>query len=152
MTKRRDPLTYHRALTKIAAVIGWDHCGAICGVTEKSVRNWSDPDVDAEIRLIDAERLDRACLAANGSTPFLEVYGLRLDVAAHQSAALDVAEMAAAAAKETGEAVAALVLAANADASPAKIREARKQLEEAIHALTEGLAALDRRDAIRARS
>lgn len=146
MTKRREPLTFHRALTRIAAAIGWDRCAALCGVTEKSVRNWSDPDCETEIRMIDAERLDRACLAASGHAPFFEVYSLRLDVAAHQQAAhADVALMAAAAAKETGEAVSALVLAAGNGAAPDMIREARREIEEAIHTLTEGLAALDRR-------
>lgn len=147
MTKRREPLTFHRALTKIASIIGWDCCGAICGVSEKSVRNWSDPDVESEIRLIDAERLDRACLAATGHAPFLEVYTLRLDVAAHQDDPHDVALMAAAAAKETGEAVSALVLAATPNADRTVIRAARRELEEAIRTLTEGLAALDQREA-----
>lgn len=148
MTKRREPLTFHRALTKAAGQLGWDHCGALCGVTEKSVRNWSDPDVETEIRLIDAERIDRACLAADGTTPFLDVYAIRLDIAAHQQADRDVALMAAAAAKETGEAVSALVLAASATADQATVRAARQEMEEAIQTLKEGLAALDRREAL----
>ena len=55
--------------------------------------------------------------------------------------------MAAAAAKETGEAVSALVLAATTTADRTVIRAARRELEEAIRTLTEGLAALDQREA-----
>jgi len=58
MTKRREPLTYHHALTVIAARIGWDRCGAILGETERMVRYLSDPDCETEIRLLDAEEVD----------------------------------------------------------------------------------------------
>lgn len=33
MTKRREPLTYHLALTRAAAVIGWDRLAALCGAS-----------------------------------------------------------------------------------------------------------------------
>jgi len=147
MTKRREPLTYHRALTRVAALIGWDRCGAICGVGERAVRNWSDPDTETEIRMLDAERLDRAFLAAGGDhAPFLQVYSLRLEVAAREAARMDVANAAAQAAKETGEAISALVLAASPDASPEARRAARQEAEEAIEAFQSGLAALDRHE------
>jgi hypothetical protein len=66
MTKRRDPLTFHRALTVIAGRIGWDKCAMIVGRSERLVRMWSDPDADSEISIIDALRLDKAFLAAGG--------------------------------------------------------------------------------------
>lgn len=146
MTKRRDPLTYHRALTKVAALLGWDVCAGLCGVTERAVRNWSDPDTDSEIRVIDAERLDRAYLKAGGDhAPFHQVMGLRLDIADCDTQA-DLTIAAAKAAKEAGEAVSAIVLAATPGATPAARRKAREEGEEAIEALTESLAALDRRE------
>jgi len=116
MTKRREPITFHRALTIVAAHIGWDRCAAICGVTERAVRNWSDPDTDAEIRLIDARRLDQAYLEHGGAEPpFLQVYKLQLELAAlsasERSKCLGLA--ASGAAKEGGEAAAALMRAAS---------------------------------------
>jgi hypothetical protein len=144
VTKRREPLTYHRALTKVAALLGWDVCAGLCGVTERAVRNWSDPDTDSEIRVIDAERLDRAYLNAGGDhAPFHRVFGLRLDIAGHETQA-DLTIAAARAAKETGEAVSAIVLAATPGATPAARRKAREEGEEAIDALTDSLAALNR--------
>lgn len=144
MTKRREPLTYQHTLTKIAAVIGWDRCGAICGVTERSVRYWSDPECETEIRLIDAERLDRAFLDHGGDhAPFQRIFALRLDIAGRTALNVDLARAAGAAAKEAGEAVAAMIEATANSNSLAKRREARREAEEAIAALTDGIAALD---------
>ncbi len=144
MTKRREPLTYHRTLTIIASVIGWDRCGAICGVGDRTVRYWSDPDCETEIRLIDAERLDRAFIAAGGDhAPFHRLYALRLEIVERELADACIATMAGRSAKETGEAIQALIEAA-ANASPDAIRRARKEGEEAIGSLKDSLAALDR--------
>lgn len=143
MTKRRAPLTFHRALTQIAGRIGWDHAGAICGVTERMVRYWSDPDCETEIRLIDAERLDRAYLAAGGDhAPFMRVYAQRLELASHEAEAQNLTQLAARTAKESGEAVAALI-EASAGASPRARRKALEELAEAIDALTSSMAALE---------
>lgn len=145
MTKRRDPLTFHRALTKVAALIGWDSAAAICGVGERTVRYWSDPDCETEIRLIDAERLDRAFLAAGGTVaPFHQVYSLRLGIAAkdQEPARIDLVHIAAGAAKESGEAVSAMIAASGIDASPRAIKQAREEIEEAIAIMTTSLAAL----------
>lgn len=147
MTKRRAPLTFHRALTQIAALIGWDRCGAICGVTDRTVRYWSDPDCETEIRLIDAERLDRAYLAAGGDhAPFHRVYAQRLELAAHEAQSSNLADLAARTAKETGEAVAAMIEASHA-ANPRVRRRARDELAEAIEVLTTSMAALDEGEA-----
>lgn len=140
MTKRREPLTYHRTLTTVAALIGWDRAAAICGVSERMVRYWSDPDCETEIRLIDAERLDRAYLGHGGDhAPFHRLFGLRLELAARD--AVSLCHLAAAGAKEAGDAVSALITA-SADNSPAARRAAAKELQEAIDTLTDGLAAL----------
>lgn len=145
MTKRREPLTYHSALTAVAARIGWDRCAAICGVTERAVRYWSDPDCETEIRLLDAERLDRAFMSAGGDhAPFQRLYALRLEVAARDAIAQDLTNLAGVTAKEAGEAVAALIDAASRSGCIETRRRARKEASEAIDVLTSGLAMLDR--------
>jgi len=143
MTKRREPLTYQHTLTVVAALIGWDRCGAICGVSERSVRNWSDHDCEIEIRMIDAERLDRAYVEHGGNhAPFHRLMGLRQDIASREAAARELTNVAKLAAKETGEALSAMIDAGlNADC-PATQRAARKEIEEAIDVLTDGLATL----------
>lgn len=142
MTKRREPLTYHAALTTIAARIGWDRCGALSGVTDRMVRLWSDPDCETEIRLIDAERLDRAFIASGGDhAPFHRLFALRIELAAREDAG-DLVQLAAAAAKETGEAVAAMLDASTKFDCRETRRRARKEIQEAIDGLTDSLAGL----------
>lgn len=142
MTKRREPLTYHAALTAIAARIGWDRCGALCGVTDRTVRLWSDPDCETEIRLIDAERLDRAFIAAGGDhAPFHRLFALRLEMAVRSDRS-NLIRLAADTAKETGEAVAALLDASGNTECPHTTRRARKEVQEAIDKLTDCLAGL----------
>lgn len=146
MTKRRDPFTFHRALTVIAAQIGWDQCAQITGRTERQVRNWSDPDAASEISILDANRLDKAFLAAGGDhAPFGQVYNALLDIAVAETDA-DLVMAAASAAKESGEAVSAMIEAATTR-SPSARRRARKEGEEALKSLTRGLAALDHQEA-----
>lgn len=147
MTKRREPLTFHLALTKAAAILGgWDTVGGICGVTPRAASNWSEPDTNAEIRLIDAERIDRACLDHGSKVaPFHQVYSLRLDLAGSDSTDICITRAAAATAKETGEAVAALIVLAQS-ANAEDRRTARREIEEAIATLTGALAAIDRQE------
>lgn len=143
MTKRREPLTYESTLAKVASRIGWDNCAGICGVGRRAISNWSEPDTQAGIRMIDAERLDRAFLAAGGDhAPFHQLFALRLELAEQCVADADLIKVAADAAKETGEAVSAMIDAATSS-DPAKRRRAREEGEEAIASLTKGLAVLD---------
>ncbi|CDO37255.1 hypothetical protein [Novosphingobium sp. KN65.2] len=148
MTKRREPLTYQHTLTGVASLIGWDRCGAICGVSDRSVRNWSDPDCEIEIRMIDAERLDRAYIEHGGTyAPFHRLMSLRLELAVKEAAQADMARAAADAAKESGEAVAALIEASMSPDAETR-RRARKEAEEAISSLTSALRAVDRQEAL----
>ncbi len=145
MTKRREPLTFHRALTVVAASIGWDRCAMITGRTERQVRNWSDPDADSEISILDACRVDRAYLSAGGDhAPFHQVYTALLDISAADHDA-DLVNAAAKAAKESGEAVSAFIDAATSR-DPAKRRRAKKEGEEALAAIASSLAALERQE------
>ena len=147
MTKRREPLTYHYALTTIAALIGWDRCGAICSVTERMVRYWSDPDCETEIRLLDAERLDRAYLAAGGEyAPFHRLYSLRIELSEREQQQRSLSDIASGAAKETGEALSAMIDAAGNISCPTRRRHAKTEIQEAIGKLQDGLTILDAAD------
>lgn len=147
MTKRREPLTYQRTLTNIANLIGWDRCAAICGVqSDRTVRYWSDPDCETEIRLIDAERLDRAYMDHGGDhAPFHRLHALRLDLAGREAPDHCLTVLAGRAAKESGEAIAALIDASNSN-DARKVRRARQEVQEAMDSMATGLAALDSRE------
>lgn len=147
MTKRREPFTVHRALTTVASRLGWDGCAAICGVGERTMRYWSDPDAQTEIRLIDAMRLDRAFIEAGGDhAPFHQCYSLRLDMDALEGAApvTSLSTLVAASAKETGEAVSALIGACAQTSDLHARRKALTEVEDAIRELTACAAALGR--------
>lgn len=142
MTLRREPLTYENTLLAVARMLGWDTVAGICGVSSRSARYWAEPDCQKQIRMIDAERLDRAFIEAGGDhRPFHRLMTLRLDIAAASPLA-DLATLAAIAAKEAGEAISALIIAAQTD-DPAAIRAARKEAEEAINALQSSVAAIE---------
>jgi hypothetical protein len=145
VTKRREPLTYQATLTTVANLIGWDRCAAICGVrSERTVRYWSDPDCETEIRMIDAERLDRAYLDHGGDhAPFHRLHALRLDIAGRDAPDLCLAGLAGDAAKETGEAIAAMI-AASTVGDQRSIRRAKKEIQEGIDKMKDGLAAVER--------
>lgn len=146
MTKLREPLTYQHTLTTVAQLIGWDRCAAICGRRSvEAVRLWSDPDCETEIRMIDAERLDRAFMEYGGDhAPFHRLHALRLDIASHEAPQRDLAVLAGKVAKEAGEAVAALIDASSDCSRPTTIRRTRREVGEAIASLTSGLAEIDR--------
>jgi hypothetical protein len=144
MTKRREPLTYQDTLTTVAALLGWDRCGALCGVSARAVRYWSDHDCETEIRMIDAERLDRAYLEHGGAyAPFHRMMALRLEIATHTAPDADLSRAASITAKEAGEAVCAMIEASQSH-DPAQHSKARREAQEAIEALIDGIATLDR--------
>lgn len=145
MTKRRDPLTFENALSKVAGHIGWFEVARIVGQAERTVRNWSDPDTTASISLEAALKLDVAYHAAGGEgTPFLFCYATRLD--AESLAACPGREelllAAAKSAKESGEAISATLSAASPMAKLADFSIAERELEDSIGALTSALAAV----------
>jgi hypothetical protein len=108
------------------------------------VRYWSDPDCETEIRMIDAERLDRAYLDHGGDhAPFHRLHALRLDIAGRDAPDLCLAGLAGDAAKETGEAIAAMI-AASTVGDQRSIRRAKKEIQEGIDKMKDGLAAVER--------
>ena len=150
MTKRRAALSYELALTKIAGLVGWERCAEVLDQSERTVRNWSDPDARAGIRMDAAEILDLEFQACGGSgSPLLECLALRQKSAAAQmwgsSEAITVA--AAKSAKEGGEAIAAAIAAARPDADDTDYAIAERELEEGIAADTETLRAIRERRA-----
>jgi len=145
VTKLRAPLTAQLALTRIAGVIGWDLCAEVTGRSPRTVQNWSDPDTSAGVTLDAAILLDLEYRAAGGDgSPLLEWHALRLDVelqatfASSEQLALKVA----AAARESGEATAAGIVASRPGASDADLILAERETEEGIAAQTRTLAEL----------
>jgi hypothetical protein len=148
VTKLRAPLTFENALTRAAATLGWARVAEICGQAERTVRNWSEPDTTARITLEASLELDVACLAAGGEeAPFFRCYATRLDL--ESLAACPGREQllasAARAARESGEAVAASLTASHPSAGRPDYAIAERELEEAISAYTNLLAALKAR-------
>lgn len=145
MTKRRPPLTFENALTKTAGAIGWAEVARIVGQAERTVRRWSEPDTTSCISLEAAFRLDLAVLAAGGDeAPFLLCYATRVDTEslASLSGREALIAAAAAAASESGQAIAAALTAASPNASEADIAIAERELEESIAAKHKLLAAV----------
>src|SRR4051812_14366931 len=143
MTKLRAPVSFERALIRIADVLGWPKVAEIAGKDERTVRNWSDPDTTATVTLDVALRLDVAFRAAGGEgAPLFQVYALRLEADTRGACADSrrLAELTAKAAAEGGEAIAALVVAAQPGATLQQRARAEMEAEEAIQALTESLA------------
>jgi len=151
MTKVRPPASFCDAITRIAAHIGWDGCSAALStdarkVAERTIRNWSDPDTEPCISVEDALRLDLAFQAAGGTgTPLFESYALQLDRESERARLSQpcLIHTTAAAAKETGEAMHALVLAGSPHAHQRDKARAAAEIVEAIEALQKSLIALD---------
>lgn len=132
MTKRRVPASFQDAVATIGGFLTYPVAAEAVGKAERTVRNWSDPDTGALPTIEDAFRLDAAFIAAGGGDPpMLAAYAMRLERSALASA--DAAAIAASmklAAKESGEAMAALVDAAQPGATEiARQLAAREALE-----------------------
>lgn len=152
MTKVRSPLTFENALSSHAGVIGWAKVAEICGQAERTVRNWSDPDTTASITLEAALKLDEEFHKAGGQgAPFFQCYATRLELARLAACPGREALLAsiAASVRESGEALAAALAAADPDAERADFAIGERELEEAITALQNTLAATKaRREAV----
>ena len=82
MTKLREPFSPEEALCRIADFIGWDVAGRIAGREERTVRQWSEPDVDRHCPHDVAIRLDIAWRAAGGAgLPFHDAHRHHLEAA-----------------------------------------------------------------------
>lgn len=151
MTKVRPPASFCDAITRIAAHIGWGGCSAALStdtrkVAERTIRNWSDPDTEPCISVEDALKLDLVHQAAGGiGTPLFDAYALQLDRETERARLSQpcLIHTTATAAKETGEAMHALVLAASPHSSPNDKARAGAEIMEAMEALQKSLIALN---------
>ena len=145
MTKARPPLTAHRALTTIAGAIGWEKAGELVNKAERTIRNWSDPDTTACITLDAALKLDLAFRAHGGDGyPLLRWYQLQVElrVGAQGLPVAAVADSAALASDEHGDAMAATFRALRPGATPAEIAIAVREAEESLAAQARHVEAL----------
>jgi len=147
MTKVRPPVSFELALTRVAGLVGWGRTAGILAVCERTARDWSEPDTQPSagrsICLDAARDLDAAYRQAGGDgSPMLQCLALQLEIALAEQipAAEHLALSAAAAARESGEAVDAVIRAALPGSGTADLVFAERQLEESIGAHTEALA------------
>lgn len=139
MTKAREIQTFEHAVTRVAALIGWDAAADACGKGERIVRFWSDPDSDRCPCLEDALALDLAYMKAGGAdAPILSVYMRKIEDAGLSPAPLAAALAASSEAiRRGGQFGADVVAAAMPGASPKIIAKARAEAEEAASAFVD---------------
>jgi hypothetical protein len=139
MTIVRKPATFELALAKIAARLGWDGCADVLGKSESHLRKMGTPDTDRELSVRDAVRLDAAFRRAGGEgAPLLECYALKLDFQRPTAPATTETMLsgAQAVAKESGEAIAAIIQLAGNVSDPKARLNALREIEEAVADLT----------------
>jgi hypothetical protein len=139
MTIARKPATFELALANIAARLGWDGCADVLGKSESHLRKMGTPDTDRELSVRDAVRLDAAYRRAGGEgAPLLECYALKLDMqmSAPPATASTMLSGAQAVAKESGEAIAAIIELAGNVNDPKARQSALREIEEAVADLT----------------
>lgn len=147
MTKLRPPLSIEQALVRIAGQIpgDWNAMAAVTGKAERTVRNWSDPDTPDDISMRAAILLDLEFQKCGGiGAPINDVYALLLKTGQQDKFACQ-AELAAATiaeVKESADAIAAQIAAAQPGATRSDIDRAIREKEEDIAAATRSLALL----------
>lgn len=147
MTKRRAPATIGAALARIAGQLPGDWAGMaeLVGRAPRTVRNWGDPDTPEQIPLDAAIALDLAYQEAGGSgAPLHETYTIQLDLAGVDRFASRhaLARLAADYIRESGEAGAALVNAAQPGADHREFRAAEREVLEALTVLQRAISQL----------
>lgn len=146
MTKLRAPLSFEDAINRIAGHLGWPSAAAEIGLEESALRRFSNPDDERCIKLQDAFLLDVAYRREGGEgAPILEAFALQLEASNRMLAATgdEIARRAAVAAKEGGEAIAALFAASRPGASRTEMAIAVREVREGIDALTATLPVLE---------
>lgn len=136
MTKPRQPLTQYRALETVADLLGWETCAEIVEMSVSMTRKLGDPDTGRELKYRDAIRLDAAFRQAGGTcSPFLDCHAARLgiDTTAPGLDAVCLMIASGIVAKESGEAMNAVMQAASSG-DPAARLAAIREGEEAMQA------------------
>lgn len=147
MTKRRRPLSIHRAIERVAKLLpdGYAEAAEAAECSESMARAWGDPDRREEIPVARAIRLDLAYRQAGGEgAPIFEAYAAQLEAAGVclLADALALGRHAATVIHECGEAGAAIVTAAQPGSGPADRDAAVREIEQAIAALHRSRAML----------
>ncbi len=140
MTKLRPPLSVGQALDRIAGTLpgGWAEMATIANRSQSHVRKWGDPDAPEQIPVDIAIDFDLAYQAVGGeSAPIYETYGTRLEVARADRFACqaELAKRVVTAAREGGDAIAALIGALRDDATDKCRAVTANEVIEAIEAL-----------------
>lgn len=139
MTIIRKPATFEKALQDISGLLGWDGCADVLGKSESHLRKLGTPDTDRELSIRDAVRLDAAYRRSGGEgAPLLECYGLKLDIDMPGAPACTDTMLSGAqkVAKESGEAVAAIIELSRNVHDPKALTGALKEIEDTISDLS----------------
>ncbi|HMO74546.1 MAG TPA: hypothetical protein PKD99_02410 [Sphingopyxis sp.] len=147
MTKARAPLSIEAAIVRIAGIFddGFAGLARIAEREARTVRNWSDPDTPEEIPVGRAIALDLAYIEAGGAgAPIFEAYALQLELAEAEQFAdrLELLRHAQSVVRETGDANAAIIGAAQPTAGDAERARALAEVAEAIEALRNAIPLL----------
>lgn len=145
MTKAREPLSIADAVTEIAERCGWEKTAGAVGKSVRLVAYWSDPEDDRKPSLAQALALDALYRRETGGdyAPIQAAYAYQLDLL--QAPIGDRAalrQLVGEVARETGEAVCALVQASEPGAAPNTIRDAVREVDEAAEVIGKARAAL----------
>jgi len=148
VTKVRPPISTHQALDRIAGQLpgGWAQMGRLSERSESVVRRWGDPDHETDVPLGIAIKFDVAFQEAGGSgAPLHDAYAhlLNLAIAERFTDQVLLLEMTRIVAKESGEALTALISLCGANPSAEDIFRALRELPEAVSAFNALLPVVD---------
>ncbi len=137
MTVATQPLTIEAALRLVLTALGPKHAAAIIDRDPHYVRSLSNPQSRYRLAVDDKIRLDLAYDERFGGFPIHDTAGVILDARrARQLADVDLGTHVADVALETGQAVAAMILAAMPNATATARREAAREWQEAQAVMT----------------
>lgn len=138
MTKRRQPLTFADALTRIVGHLTYSEAARILGRSERMIYIWTDPDNDVSPSLDQALALEAAYRASGGvGQPILDAYAFQLDIqvvdqtACHRALTNDIATLA----RECGDAIATGIGITQTGASASAVHHALVEAEQARSAI-----------------
>lgn len=146
MTKLRAPLSFEDGIDRIVGLLGRSAAAAAINAAERTLAAYSDPDDPRQIKIGDALRLDAAYQRAGGEgAPLYEAYALQLEVSAAATAAgtVELTRRASIAARESGQAVAALLATTLPGATAADRALAVREVREGMDALRNTLPLID---------
>ncbi len=146
MTKLRPPVSIENTLYRVLGELGIEVAATVTGREQGYLRGLSDQDRREQLTVRDMIALDLACHEAGDPTfPFYETVGLLLKEAGAErfADAAAIGRHAQVTARESGEALAAIMAAAIAAGSdPKAIDHALRETEEAYGAFGDVIATL----------